>query len=123
MRHNGAAALQYLHEHPDSTDPDYPAVMLLDINMPGLGGIDVLRAIKSDPQLKAVPVVMLTSSNQDTDLKTCYELGANGYVIKPIDLAEFHDAVKSVGRFWGVVNESPVSDPQKETSDPVEVGA
>lgn len=96
--------------------------MLLDINMPALSGIGVLREIKSDSQLKAVPVVMLTSSNQDTDLKTCYKLGANGYVVNPLNIAEFHDAVKAAGKFWGVANESPVSETEEDSS-PIEVGA
>ena len=123
VRHDGREALEYLHEHADSSDPDFPAVMLLDINMPNIGGIEVLREIKSSPHLKALPVVMLTSSHDESDLKTCYSLGANGYVVKPVDFAEFHEALKALGIFWAIVNESPESESHKEEPSPVEIGA
>lgn len=123
VRRDGREALRYLREHPDSSDPDYPAVMLLDINMPGVNGIDTLREIKSDPDLRAVPVVMLTSSKVEADLKTCYALGANGYVVKSVDFAEFREAVKALGKFWAVVNESPASENHEENPRPVQVDA
>ncbi|MDD3847638.1 MAG: response regulator, partial [Syntrophorhabdaceae bacterium] len=85
----------------------YPAVVLLDIKMPRMDGIEVLRAIRSDDKLKTIPVVILTSSREEPDLKRCYELGANAYVVKPVDFKEFIDAVKQVGGFWAVINELP----------------
>ena len=82
-----------------------PAVILLDIKMPKLSGIEVLRAIKSDLNLKNLPVVMLTSSRQGPDLAECYALGANAYVVKPVESTAFFEAVTTVGKFWAVVNE------------------
>jgi CheY-like chemotaxis protein len=104
---DGSEALDYLHQHSTGGDEDFPAVMLLDIKMPKVSGIEVLRSIKSSPDLKQVPVVMLTSSREGPDLKACYALGANGYVVKPVDFAEFFEAVKALGKFWAVVNEPP----------------
>ena len=97
-------------EHSSGADEDFPAVMLLDIKMPKVSGIEVLRAIKGNPELKQVPVVMLTSSREGPDLNECYELGANGYVVKPVDFAEFFEAVKALGKYWAVVNEPPALD-------------
>jgi len=82
-----------------------PAVILLDIKMPRVSGIEVLRSIKSDRCLQNLPVVMLTSSRQGPDLAECYLLGANAYVVKPVESAAFIDAVTTVGKFWAVVNE------------------
>jgi CheY-like chemotaxis protein len=84
-----------------------PAVALLDIKMPRMDGIEVLQAIRNDPALKMLPVVMLTSSREEPDLKKCYELGANAYVVKPVDFQDFIEAVKQVGVFWAVINELP----------------
>jgi len=84
-----------------------PAVLLLDIKMPRMDGIEVLQAIRSDPTLKTLPVVMLTSSREEPDLKRSYELGANAYVVKPVDFLDFIEAVKQVGVFWAVINELP----------------
>jgi CheY-like chemotaxis protein len=84
-----------------------PAVMLLDIKMPRMGGIEVLEAIRSDDKLKTLPVVILSSSREEPDLKRSYELGANAYVVKPVNFKDFMDAVKEVGRFWAVINEIP----------------
>jgi CheY-like chemotaxis protein len=84
-----------------------PAVVLLDIKMPRMDGMEVLKAIRSDPTLKMLPVVILTSSREEPDLKKCYELGANAYVVKPVDFKEFIEAVKQVGVFWAVINELP----------------
>ena len=86
-----------------------PAVLLLDIKMPRMDGIEVLRAIRSDNELKMLPVVMLTSSREEQDLIKSYELGVNAYVVKPVDFKEFIEAVKQVGVFWAVINEVPLS--------------
>jgi CheY-like chemotaxis protein len=87
--------------------PGNPAVLLLDIKMPRMDGIEVLQALRSDPALKMLPVVMLTSSRDEPDLKRSYELGANAYVVKPVDFRDFIEAVKQVGVFWAVINELP----------------
>jgi len=84
-----------------------PAVILLDIKMPRVDGIEVVRTIKSDPALKTIPVVVLTSSREEPDLKKSYELGANAYVVKPVDFQDFIEAVKHVGVFWALINELP----------------
>ena len=84
-----------------------PAVLLLDIKMPRMNGIEVLKIIRSDAKLKTLPVVMLTSSREEPDLKTCYELGVNAYVVKPVIFKEFMDAVKQIGVFWLLLNELP----------------
>jgi CheY-like chemotaxis protein len=86
-------------------DIGLPAVLLLDIKMPRLTGLDVLAAIREDPDLKNLPVVMLTSSREDADLQAAYDLGANAYVVKPVDFNEFVDAVRQVGVFWALLNE------------------
>jgi CheY-like chemotaxis protein len=87
--------------------PGNPAVLLLDIKMPRMDGIEVLRAIRSDNLLKMLPVVMLTSSREEQDVIKSYELGVNAYVVKPVDFKEFIEAVKQLGVFWAVINEVP----------------
>jgi two-component system, response regulator len=84
-----------------------PAVILLDIKMPRMDGIEVLQAIKQDPVLKTIPVVMLTSSREEPDLKKCYALGVNAYVVKPVSFKEFFAAVQQLGVFWAMLNELP----------------
>ena len=85
----------------------HPVVVLLDLKLPKVDGLEVLAKIKSDPELKRVPVVMLTSSREEQDVVKSYDLGANGYVVKPVDFREFVDAIKELGLFWAVVNEPP----------------
>jgi DNA-binding response OmpR family regulator len=82
-------------------------VLLLDLKMPKVDGLDVLRALKADETLKTIPVVMLTSSREEQDLIRSYKLGANAYVVKPVDFRAFIDAVRQLGAFWAVVNEPP----------------
>ena len=84
-----------------------PAVILLDIKMPRMDGIEVLRIIRGDPKLKTLPVVILTSSREEKDLMISYNLGVNAYVVKPVDFKDFIDAVKQIGIFWAVLNELP----------------
>ena len=84
-----------------------PALVLLDIKMPRMDGIEVLRNIRNDSTLKKIPVVVLTSSREENDLITTYELGVNAYVVKPVDFKQFIEAVKQIGSFWGVLNELP----------------
>ena len=94
--------------------PGNPAVLLLDIKMPRMDGIEVLKAIRSDKKLHTLPVVMLTSSREERDVIKSYELGVNAYVVKPVDFKEFIEAVKQLGVFWAVINEVP---PLIELSD------
>jgi two-component system, response regulator len=84
-----------------------PALLLLDIKMPRMDGIEVLKRLKSDENLKSIPVVMLTSSREEPDLRKCYELGANAYIVKPVNFQDFIDAVKQIGSFWVLLNELP----------------
>ena len=84
-----------------------PAVLLLDIKMPRMDGLEVLRAVRAHDELKTLPVVVLTSSREETDLAISWNLGVNAYVVKPVDSEQFFNAVKTLGRFWAVLNETP----------------
>jgi CheY-like chemotaxis protein len=84
-----------------------PVVILLDLKMPKLDGIQVLRHLKTDEQMHCIPVVVLTSSREDRDLVECYKLGVNAYVVKPVRFTAFVEAVKQIGVFWALINESP----------------
>lgn len=84
-----------------------PVVVLLDLKLPKVDGLEVLAQIKSDLDLRIVPVVVLTSSREEPDLSRCYELGTNAYVVKPIDFHEFVDVIKQLGLFWAIINEPP----------------
>jgi len=90
-----------------------PAVMLLDLKLPKIGGLEVLQQIKSEEHLKMIPVVVLTSSNEEKDMMRSYKLGVNAYVVKPVDFHEFVNAVKELGVFWAVINEPPPGSVQK----------
>jgi CheY-like chemotaxis protein len=106
---DGVEAMDYLkcrHHYKERT-PENPSVILLDIKMPKMDGIELLEAIRSDEKLKLIPVVMLTSSREEPDLQKCYKLGVNAYVVKPVNFVAFMDAVKSLGVFWGLINELP----------------
>ena len=106
---DGEQALNYLFRRGDYKDraPGLPAVILLDVKMPKLNGIEVLREIKKDSEMKNVPVVMLTSSKEEPDVAECYRLGANAYVVKPVDFEQFKECVVKLGMFWAVINEPP----------------
>lgn len=106
---DGAEALDYLYRRGqfEGRSNGDPAVVLLDLKMPKVDGLEVLRAIKGDPQLKCIPVVMMTSSREEGDLVRSYELGVNAYVVKPMTFQEFVDGVRQVGSFWAVINEPP----------------
>ena len=84
-----------------------PSVLLLDIKMPRMDGLEVLRQLREDDQLKRLPVVVLTSSREETDLARSWDLGVNAYVVKPVDSEQFFTAVKTLGRFWAILNETP----------------
>ena len=84
-----------------------PVVVLLDLKLPKIDGIEVLAKLKADEVLRTVPVVILTSSREEQDLTRCYELGTNAYVVKPIDYHEFVDIIRGLGLFWAIINEPP----------------
>jgi CheY-like chemotaxis protein len=106
---DGVEALEYLRREGKYQDYNEgnPCVILLDIKMPRMDGIEVLRHIRSDNQLKRIPVIVLSSSREEKDLFDAYELGVNGYVVKPVNFQKFIDAVKQIGSFWAVLNELP----------------
>jgi CheY-like chemotaxis protein len=108
---DGEEALDYLYcRGPYENRPDTaPALVLLDLKMPKLSGAETLQQIKSNERFKCLPVVMLTSSRETQDLRTCYRLGANGYVVKPVDAKEFAKAIKDLSAYWLTTNETPPS--------------
>ncbi len=106
---DGAEALDFIfcrgrYDDRQMTHP--PKVILLDVRLPKLNGLEVLREIKADPQTRSIPVVMVTSSREDPDIKAAYELGANSYVVKPVEFDAFTDAMSSLGLYWLLVNQS-----------------
>lgn len=106
---DGAEALDYLFRRGSyhNRSPGNPAVVLLDLKLPKVDGIQVLEQIKVDPSLQAVPVVMLTTSREEKDLVHSYQLGVNAYVVKPVAFKEFIQAIQELGVFWAVLNEPP----------------
>jgi CheY-like chemotaxis protein len=106
---DGAEALDYLYCRGNfATRPrENPAVLLLDLKLPKVDGLEVLQQIKSDDKLKLIPVVVLTSSREERDMVSSYQLGVNAYVVKPVDFHEFVNAIKELGVFWAVINEPP----------------
>ncbi len=106
---DGAEALSYLYRWGtyESREEGNPALMLLDLKLPKVDGLEVLERVKSDPYLKAIPVVMLTSSREERDLVKSYNLGVNAYVVKPVRFQDFIEAVRELGLFWCNVNQPP----------------
>jgi CheY-like chemotaxis protein len=106
---DGVEAMAFLRREDPFADRDGgdPAVVLLDIKMPRKDGIEVLREIRGDPALRRLPVVILTSSREEQDVLTTYDLGANAYVVKPVEFTSFMAAVESLGVFWALINERP----------------
>jgi len=115
---DGAEALDYLYRRGkfQSRTGGNPVLVLLDLKMPKVNGLEVLKVIKSDAQLKTIPVVVLTSSREMPDLLECYKQGVNAYVVKPVDFGEFMKAVKELGIFWVAINEPPPAS-RKGTED------
>jgi CheY-like chemotaxis protein len=116
---DGAEALDYLYRRGAFADrPDgNPAVVLLDLKMPRVDGTEVLRQIRTDPKLRFIPVVIMTSSREEHDMLGTYRLGVNAYVVKPVNFHEFVDAVKRVGGFWAMLNEPPPGSLPRNASD------
>jgi CheY-like chemotaxis protein len=106
---DGQQALDYLHCRGEykTRSRDNPAVMLLDLKLPKVDGLEVLKQVKSDSDLRVIPVVVLTSSKEEKDMVASYKLGVNAYVVKPVDFHEFVNAIKELGVFWAVINEPP----------------
>lgn len=108
IAHDGAEALDYLYrrgEYAERQD-NHPALILLDIKMPKVNGLEVLHEIKSDPDLKTIPVVMMTSSQEESDVYQSYQKGANAYVVKPVAFNEFMQTIKHLGLFWLLQNKT-----------------
>ena len=106
---DGEQALDYLYYRGEfqSRSGENPAVMLLDLKLPKVDGLEVLKQIKGDEKLKLIPVVVLTSSKEEKDMVTSYKLGVNAYVVKPVDFHDFVNAIKELGAFWAIINEPP----------------
>jgi CheY-like chemotaxis protein len=106
---DGVEALDYLYRRGDfaSRLEENPVVILLDLKMPRLDGLQVLKQLRADEKMRLIPIVILTSSRESSDLEECYRLGVNAYVVKPVRFAEFIEAVKGIGVFWALINEPP----------------
>lgn len=109
---DGVDCLDYLYCRGEwaEREPIDPAVVLLDIKMPRMSGIEVLTHLRADERFRRVPVVILSSSREESDLARSWDIGANAYVIKPVDVDQFFDAVRTLGQFWAVLNQSPEQD-------------
>src|SRR5262249_16404900 len=116
---DGEEALDYLYCRGKFTTrtPDNPAVLLLDLKLPKVDGLEVLQQIRSDEKLRMIPVVVLTSSHEEGDMVASYTLGVNAYVVNPVDFHEFINAVKDLGIFWAVINEPPPGSIRKKYRD------
>jgi len=112
---DGAEVLDYLYRRGAFLQDagGNPVVILLDLKMPKMDGIQVLKQIKSDKNLQMIPVVVLTSSRESQDLEACYQLGVNAYVVKPVKFADFVEAVREIGVFWALINEPPPGNVRK----------
>lgn len=120
-RHNMANLLVHVKDGEEALDFIYgrgvyaergeqislPRLVLLDIQMPKVNGIEVLEQLKSDPETRTIPVVMLTSSRESPDMKRCYELGANSYIVKPVNFERFSEAIRQLGFYWLLLNQPP----------------
>jgi CheY-like chemotaxis protein len=113
---DGEEALDYLYcrGNFERRTSDNPAVLLLDLKLPKVDGLEVLQQIKSDEKLRMIPVVVLTSSREEKDMVASYKLGVNAYVVKPVDFHEFVNAIKELGVFWAVINEPPPGSVRKK---------
>ena len=117
---DGAEALDYLYRRGEFTsiNDTGPAVVILDLKMPKVDGLEVLRQMKADPKLRRLPVVMLTSSREDQDLDHSYQLGVNAYVVKPVDFQEFLTSIRQMAFFWATINQPPPAPAEVSPSEP-----
>jgi CheY-like chemotaxis protein len=107
---DGEEALDFLFcdgQHADRADCPNPRVVLLDLKLPKIDGLEVLRRIKADPRTRTIPVVVLTSSREESDLVESYDLGVNSYIVKPVDFVQFTDAMRTIGMYWLLMNHIP----------------
>ncbi len=107
---DGAQALDFIFcegDHTQRSIESQPKVIMLDLKMPKVNGLEVLARIKGDARTREIPVVVLTSSKEDPDIKKCYELGVNSYVVKPVEFEDFYKAVSDLGLYWMIVNQTP----------------
>lgn len=107
---DGAEALDFMYhtgDHTSRPQGERPKLILLDLKMPKVSGIEVLQKLKSDPVFKSIPVVILTSSKEDPDIKKCYELGVNSYIVKPVESEKFFETIRELGMYWMILNQPP----------------
>lgn len=113
---DGVEALDYIFARGAFADrePGLPAVVLLDLKLPKVDGLEVLEKVKTDPQFRGIPVVMLTSSREESDIVRSYQFGVNSFVVKPVDFSAFFEAIRDLGVFWAVLNEPFPGEPRRE---------
>jgi CheY-like chemotaxis protein len=114
---DGEEALEFLFcrgKYSERSLDHPPKLVLLDLKLPKIDGMEVLKLVKSDPRTKTIPVVMMTSSKEERDLVNSYNLGANSYIQKPVDFDQFRDTVKTIGLYWLVINQPPVAEDGKQ---------
>ena len=104
---DGEEALRYIDEHQEATDPKIPILVLLDLRLPKIDGLDVLRHTRSHPVWKQVPIIVLTTSRQNEDIEAAYKLGVNSYIVKPVDFPAFAEVVRNIKVYWLLTNEPP----------------
>lgn len=111
---DGEEAIQFIDAHPNADDPRLPLLTLLDLRLPKVDGIDVLRHARQHSVWKKVPFIILTTSRENSDIGTAYEIGVNAYIVKPVDFSSFTDVVKQIKMFWILTNEPPFEVPLKQ---------
>jgi len=107
---DGAEALDYLYRqgpYKNRNEIRMPRLILLDLKLPKISGLEVLQKVKSDEELKKIPIVVLTSSKEEPDIRECYRLGVNSYIVKPVDFEKFIEAVRNIGLYWLLLNQGP----------------
>ena len=107
---DGAEALDYLYRrgpYKNRNEIRIPRLILLDLKLPKISGLEVLQKVKSDEELKKIPIVVLTSSKEEPDIRECYRLGVNSYIVKPVDFEKFIEAVRNIGLYWLLLNQGP----------------
>jgi len=107
---DGAEALDYLYrrgQYKNRNEIRMPRLILLDLKLPKISGLEVLHKVKSDEELKKIPIVVLTSSKEEPDIRECYRLGVNSYIVKPVDFEKFIEAVRNIGLYWLLLNQGP----------------
>jgi CheY-like chemotaxis protein len=109
---DGEEAVQFIDAHPASDDPRLPLLVLLDLRLPKVDGIDVLRHARQHPVWKQVPFIILTTSRENSDIGLAYQIGVNSYIVKPVDFASFTEVVKHIKMFWILTNEPPFAPPR-----------